>query len=108
MTHHLTKVAGALFALAGFAFVGHAQALSPLHLKDVTVAIPAVDEETAIEQLERPNEVPPGSQGGSGPKSVAPEPDAAAHNGEGSSAGEVQELQRAFPSTEWPPSMRKD
>jgi hypothetical protein len=94
-------VAGTLVFLA---FAGHAAAgLPTLPNSANPLVIPVIDEETAIEELERPNEVPPGSQEGNAPAKTAPMEDDADNGAD----PEVRELQRAFPSTEWPPSMRE-
>jgi hypothetical protein len=66
---------------------------------------PANAEGTYINEEERPNQVPPGSQ--ERPGEVAPQPQASPGYS-GSGDAEIQELQRAFPTTEWPPSMRKE
>ena len=67
--------------------------------------IQVTDEGTYINEEERPNQVPPGSQ--ERPGEVAPRPQASPGYS-GSGDAEIQELQRAFPTTEWPPSMRKE
>ena len=101
MLSDLIKGGAVACALGGFAFVAPAQALSSLALNGAApLAIPVIDEGTAIEQLERPNEVAPGSQKEKGPEAVAPEQPA---QGDSSEGDEEQELKRAFPSTEWPP-----
>jgi hypothetical protein len=96
---HLPITAGAVaFALSGFALTGPAQAVSPLPFNDVaSLAIPVVDEETAVEEMERPDEVPAGSQEEAAPKSAAPEAPA-----EGKGDVEEGELQKMFPETNWP------
>ena len=103
MLHHVTKAAVAAVALAGFGLLAPAHAVSPLPLNEVaSPVIPVIDEETAVEELERPNEVEPGSQD-KGEKGETEQPQ------EDNPAGEeVQELQRAFPSTEWPPTMKNE
>ena len=67
--------------------------------------IQVTDEGTYINEEERPNQVPPGSQ--ERPGEVAPQPQASPGYS-GSGDAEIQELQRAFRTTEWPPSMRKE
>lgn len=96
----LSAVAGAraFLALTGYAVAG----IPALPNDGTQLVIPVIDEETAIEELERPNEVPPGSQEGPGPGN------APAEHGDGDAGDEVRELQRAFPSTEWPPSMKNE
>ena len=103
MPHALIKTGALALALGGFALPAHA--LSPRPFDGVvSLAIPVADEGTYIKEEERPNQVQPGSQQDVAPKYVEPQTD----GGGSSNAGEVQELQRAFPSTEWPPSMHKD
>jgi len=105
MRHSLRIAGAAVLGLAGLTFAGSAQAVPVAYLHQAApLTIKVADEGTYIKEEERPNQVTPGSQEGAGeaPKYVAPS------GGGDSSAGEVQELQRAFPSTEWPPSMRHD
>ena len=103
MPHHLIKAGATAVVLGCFGLLAPAHAASPLLLtKAAPLAIPVIDEGTAIEELERPNEVPPGSQEGATPKGNEAPPE----EGENPAGDEVQELQRAFPSTEWPPSMK--
>jgi hypothetical protein len=105
MRHSFSIAGAAVLGLAGLTFVGPAQAVPVVSLHQAApLAITAADEGAYIKEEERPNQVTPGSQEGAGeaPKYVAPS------GGGDSSAGEVQELQRAFPTTEWPPSMRHD
>jgi len=105
MRHSFIMAGAAVLGLAGFTFAGSAQAAPLVSLHQAApLTIRAADEGTYIKEEERPNQVTPGSQEGAGeaPKYVAPS------GGGDSSAGEVPELQRAFPSTDWPPSMRKD
>ena len=105
MRHSFIMAGAAVLGLAGFTFAGSAQAAPLVSLHQAApLTIKAADEGTYIKEEERPNQVTPGSQEGAGeaPKYVAPS------GGGDSSAGEVPELQRAFPSTDWPPSMRKD
>lgn len=93
---------------AGLALASSAQAvpLTSLHAAPLTVR--AADEGTYIKEGEYPNLVPPGSQPDDSPAPQQAPSYAAPATGGDSSAGEVPELQRAFPSTEWPPSMRHD
>ena len=105
MRHSFIMAGAAVLGLAGFTFAGSAEAAPLVSLHQAApLTIKAADEGTYIKEEERPNQVTPGSQEGAGeaPKYVAPSV------GGDSSAGEVPELQRAFPSTDWPPSMRKD
>jgi hypothetical protein len=107
MRHSFSIAGAAVLRLAGLTFAGSAQAVPVVSLHQAApLTIKVADEGTYIKEEERPNQVTPGSQaeGGAGaePRYVAPD------GGGNSSAGEVPELQRAFPSTEWPPSMRHD
>ena len=99
----------AALGLAGFAFAGSALALPFSSLQETTqLTIKVTDEGTYIKEGEYPNLVPPGSQEDSG-TGEAPHYAAPSSSGGGdSSAGEIPELQRAFPSQDWPPSMRHD
>lgn len=98
MPHSLVRAGVIACALGGLAFVGPAQAVSPLPFNDVApLAIPVIDEETAVEEMERPDEVPPGSQDEAAPKAEAPKAPA---QGEGDV--EEGELQKMFPETNWP------
>ena len=73
MLHSLIRTGAALVGLAGFAFVGPAHAVAPMHFNGVApLAIQVTDEGTYINEEERPNQVPPGSQ--ERPGEVAPEP----------------------------------
>ncbi len=107
MNRRLTVAATAMLGLAGLLFTSSTQALPLVPLPQA--ALPSIkvgDEGTYIKEEERPNEVTQGSQddgtAGANPKNATPS------GGDDANAGEVQELQRAFPSTEWPPSMRHD
>ncbi len=103
-------IGAATLGLAGLAFAGSALALPVSALRQATpFTIKVTDEGTYIKEGEYPNLVPPGSQedsgtggGGGAPQYVAPS------GGGDSSAGEIPEIQRAFPSQDWPPSMRHD
>ena len=105
MPHLSIKTGAIACALGLFALIGAANAASPIPVIGVApITIPVIDEGTAIEELERPNQVPPGSQEGA-TLNVAPEPGAGEAR-PGTNVGD-DELQREFPSEEWPPSMRK-
>jgi hypothetical protein len=103
MSHLPIKTGAIACALGLFAFVGAANAASPIPAIGVApITIPVIDEGTAIQEEERPNQVAPGSQEG-GTSNVAPQ---SGDNRPGTNVGD-DELQREFPSEEWPPSMRK-
>jgi hypothetical protein len=107
MRHSFIMAGAAVLGLAGLTFAGSAQAVPVASLHQAApLTLKVADEGTYIKEEERPNQVTPGSQeesgGGAEPRYAAPE------GGGDSSAGEVPELQRAFPSTEWPPSMRHE
>jgi len=94
MRHSFSIAGAAVLGLAGLTFAGSAQAVPVASLHQAApLTIKVGDEGTYIKEEERPNQVTPGSQEGAGeaPKYVAPS------GGGDSSAGEVQELQRAFP-----------
>lgn len=98
MPHSFIRAGVAVCALGSLALVGPAQAVAPLPFNDVApLAIPVIDEETAVEEMERPDEVPAGSQDEAAPKSGAPEAPA-----EGEGNVEEGELQKMFPETNWP------
>jgi hypothetical protein len=98
MRHSFIKAGAVACALGGLAFVGPAQAVSPLPFNDIApLAIPVIDEETAVEEMERPDEVPPGSQEEKAPETAAPKAPA-----EGEGDVEEGELQKMFPETDWP------
>ena len=100
MLEAILKAACFAFVLGCFATVGHAHAVPPLQFNGhAPLAIPVVDEETAVEQMERPNEVPAGSQEQATPEGAAPPPPSATDNSEDA---EERELKRDLPSTEWP------
>ena len=100
MTSLLTKTDALILAAGCFMILVPAYAISSVTFSHTAaVATPVVDEQKAIEQMERPNEVPPGDAGERATEQAQPQP------GSGQDE-EVQELQRAFPSTNWPPSMR--
>jgi hypothetical protein len=97
------KIGAIACALGLLTFAGAANAASPIPVTGVApIAIPVIDERTPSEELERPNQVPPGLQEGA-TLNVAPQPSTDAP---GTNIGD-DELQREFPSEEWPPSMRK-
>jgi hypothetical protein len=94
------KVACFAFVLGCFATVGPAHAVPPLQFNGLApLATPVADEDTAIEQMERPNEDPAGSQEQATPEGAAPPPPSATDNSDGA---EERELKRELPSTEWP------
>ena len=103
MTSLLTKTDALILAAGCFMILVPAYAISSVTFSNTgMLATPVVDEQKAIEQLERPNEVPPGDTGAPrGTDEATPQ----AGSGSGQDE-EVQELQRAYPSTNWPPSMR--
>lgn len=106
MLHTLIRTGAALVGLAGLAIVGPAHAVAPMPFNGIApLLIQVTDEGTYINEEERPNQVPPGSQ--ERPGEVAPQPQASPGYS-GSGDAEIQELQRAFPTTEWPSSMRKE
>ena len=102
---------GVACALGLFGLAGVANAASPLPLHAAPILIPVIDEGTAIEELERPNEVPPGSQeGAEEPKKEEPvkeepkkaEPESGADDDVG-----AREIQEQFPTEKYPPSMEE-
>lgn len=103
--HHSSIKAGALaFALGGFAFAGHAQAVSPLPLFEgvAPLAVPVTDqEEQAVEDHLNAADMPAEPQGGAAQQNATHEQE---HPAASSGSGDVEEneLQRAFPSTDWP------
>jgi hypothetical protein len=99
------KASAAVLALGALAFAGQAYAFSPLPLKDPGSIAVKVGEGTAVEQEERPNQVPPGSQEQSG-AAVKDQPADQGENSGANSAGEIPALQQAFPQTDWPPADR--
>jgi hypothetical protein len=92
----------ALSALGFIGVAGAANAASPvLELQLAPIAIPVIDEGTAIEEEERPNEVAPGSQG---------EGESAVKEAQPKSDGgdvELDEVEREYPTEKLPPSMEK-
>jgi hypothetical protein len=99
MRHSSIKAGALALVLGGFAFAGHAFALSPLPLdRAAPLATPVVDEQKAVEQDFLPDQVPAGPQDEQAAKS-APQ-----GGGADKSGGDVeeQELQNMFPSTDWP------
>jgi hypothetical protein len=102
MTSLLTKTDALILAAGCFMILVPAYAISSVTFSNTAMVVtPVVDEQKAIEQQERPNEVPPGDTGARETGQANPQ----AGSGSGQDE-EVQELQRAFPSTNWPPSMR--
>jgi len=104
MTATLLKLSAVAFVLACSANLGHAQIAPNSQLGLSALAIPVVDEGTAIEELERPNQVPPGSQEQATPENATP-PAAAAEPGPNDL--EEHEMKREFPTTEYPPDEPK-
>jgi hypothetical protein len=97
----LIKTTAAFGLAGGLMLAGHAFAVSlPPPGSSAPFAIPVIDEQEAVEQHLDPEDYPPGSQEG-GAANPAPK----ASDGDGDNA-EIRELQRAFPSTNWPPSDR--
>lgn len=100
MNQALFRTAAIAGALVFLAFAGHAAAGVPALSNSVTpLVIPVIDEQTAVEEFERPDLTPPPADGASSRVEQGEEDSGPGH--------EVRELQRAFPSTEWPPSMRE-
>ena len=106
MLHTLIRPAQRSSGSPALAIVGPAHAVAPMPFNRIApLLIQVTDEGTYINEEERPNQVPSGSQ--ERPGEVAPQPQAnPGYSGLGDA--EIQELQRAFPTTEWPPSMRKE
>jgi hypothetical protein len=98
MPEAFLKAACFAFVLGCFTTVAHAVP-TPQLTGLAPLATPVADEDTAIEQMERPNEVPAGSQEQATPEGAAPPPPSATDNAEGA---EERELKRELPSTEWP------
>ena len=101
MSFALIKAAAVPCVLGGLAFTGQALAVPALPLEPTPFVI-HVGEQTAVEEALEPDVMLPGSQESGGA--------AGSSGGDTSSGGdeEINELQRAFPSTNWPPSDRKD
>jgi hypothetical protein len=91
------KVACFAFVLGCFATVAHAVP-TPQLIGLAPLATPVADEDTAIEQMERPNEDPAGSQEQATPADATPPPPSATDNSEGA---EERELKRELPSTDF-------
>jgi hypothetical protein len=92
----------ALSALGFIGVAGVANAASTVpELQLAPIAIPVVDEGTAIEEEERPNEVAPGSQSEGEPAGKEAQPK--------SDGGDVEldEVEREYPTEKLPPSMEK-
>lgn len=101
MSFPLIKAAAVSCVLSGLAFTGQAFALPAPQLEPAPFVIQVIDEQDAVEEALEPDVMLPGSQEGG---------NAAGSRGGGESGGggdEVNELQRAFPSTNWPPSDRQ-
>ena len=102
MSRNCMKLSLALGALCLTGLVGTAHAASPLpELRMAPIAIPVVDEGTAIEQEERPNEVAPGYESKGEPAREEAQP-----KSDGGDA-ELNEVEREFPTEKLPPSMEK-
>lgn len=97
----LIKTTAAFSLAGGLVLAGQAFAVPvPPPGDTVPFVIPVIDEQEAVEQHLDPEEYPPGSQEG---RAANPAPGASDDDG---GNAEIQELQRAFPSTNWPPSDR--
>jgi len=100
MLHTCMKLSLALGALCLTGLIGSANAASPLpEFRVAPIAIPVVDEGTAIEEEERPNQVAPGSQSKDQPvreEEAQPKSD----------SGDIglEEIQHEFPTEKLPPS----
>jgi hypothetical protein len=103
MSLPLIKIAAVSCVVGGVALAGPALAVPALQLEAVPFAIPVVDEQDAVEEALEPDVMLPGSQEGNS----APGRPARAGGGGGSGSDEIDALQEAFPSTNWPQSDRK-
>ena len=99
MSLPLIKIAAVSCVVGGVALTGPALAVPALPLEAVPFAIPVVDEQDAVEEALEPDVMLPGSQEGNS----APGRPARAGGG----GDEIDALQEAFPSTNWPQSDRK-
>ena len=106
MSLPLIKIAAVSCVVGGVALTGPALAAPALPLEAVPFAIPVVDEQDAVEEALEPDVMLPGSQEGN---SAPGRPARAGGGGGGGGSGsdEIDALQEAFPSTNWPPSDRK-
>ena len=102
MFYNCMKLSMALGALCLTGLIGTANAASPVpELSVAPIAIPVVDEGTAIEEEERPNEVTPGSQRKDQPVREEAQPK--------SDSGDIglEEIQHEFPTEKLPPNTDK-
>jgi hypothetical protein len=102
MFHNCMKLSLAVGALCLTGLIGSANAVSPMpELRMAPIAIPVVDEGTAIEEEERPNEVTPGSESKDAPAREEAQPK--------SDSGDIglEEIQREYPTEKLPPDMDK-
>ena len=106
MSLPLIKIAAVSCVVGGVALAGPALAVPALPLEAVPFAIPVVDEQDAVEEDLEPDVMLPGSQEGN---SAPGRPARAGGGGGGGGSGsdEIDALQEAFPSTNWPQSDRK-
>ena len=106
MSLPLIKIAAVSCVVGGVALAGPALAVPALPLEAVPFAIPIVDEQDAVEEALEPDVMLPGSQEGT---SAPGRPARAGGGGGGGGSGsdEIDALQEAFPSTNWPQSDRK-
>ena len=96
------KLGVALGTLGVIGLAGTADAASPVpELRLAPIAVPVVDEGTAIEEEERPNEVTPGSENKDEPAHEEARPK--------SDSGDIglEEIQREYPTEKLPPDMDK-
>jgi hypothetical protein len=96
------KLSLAIGALCLAGVVGTANAASPVpELRMAPIAIPVVDEGTAIEEEERPNQVTPGSESKQEPVREEAQPK--------SDSGDIglEEIQREYPTEKLPPDAGK-
>ncbi|HEY8277196.1 MAG TPA: hypothetical protein VIG52_09420 [Methyloceanibacter sp.] len=92
----------ALSALGIVGIAGATNAASPvMELRVAPTTIPVIDEGTAIEEEERPNEVAPGSQSKGEPAGKDAQP-----KSDGGDV-EIDEVEREYPTEKLPPSMEK-
>ena len=92
----------ALSALGFIGIAGTANAASPIpELKLAPIAIPVIDEGTAIEEEERPNEVAPGYESKGEPAREEAQPKSDGGD------DEVNAVEQEFPTEKLPPSMEK-
>ena len=104
MSLPLIKIAAVSCVVGGVALAGPALAVPALPLEAVPFAIPVVDEQDAVEEALEPDVMLPGSQEGN---SAPGRPARAGGGGGGGGSDEIDALQEAFPSTNWPQSDRK-